>query len=281
MARKNSVPNYSELITVTYAALKALGGSGKNDEINNKAAEILGLSDDVLEVPHLNSSSLSEINYRLAWARTLLKRSGAIANSARAVWAISPSFSDVAEVDGAAINKAYHKLNAPKKDIPADADPEDMPEEVRPWRKKLYEVLIHMDPYAFERLTQRVLRECGFTQVEVTKKSGDGGIDGTGKLRINGIFSFNIAFQRKRYQGIVGSGDIRDFRGSLTTNIEKGVFITTGSFSKAAVEEAAAPGKQQIDLIDGEEFITKLAEFGIGVKEVKDYDIDEEFFAKL
>lgn len=108
MARKNSVPNYSELITVTYAALKALGGSGKNDEINNKAAEILGLSDDVLEVPHLNSSSLSEINYRLAWARTLLKRSGAIANSARAVWAISPSFSDVAEVDGAAINKAYH-----------------------------------------------------------------------------------------------------------------------------------------------------------------------------
>ena len=109
MARKNSVPNYSELITVTYAALKALGGSGKNDEINNKAAEILGLSDDVLEVPHLNSSSLSEINYRLAWARTLLKRSGAIANSARAVWAISPSFSDVAEVDGAAINKAYHK----------------------------------------------------------------------------------------------------------------------------------------------------------------------------
>lgn len=201
MARKNSVPNYSELITVTYAALKALGGSGKNDEINNKAAEILGLSDDVLEVPHLNSSSLSEINYRLAWARTLLKRSGAITNSARAVWAISPSFSDVAEVDGAAINKAYHKLNAPKKDIPADADPEDMPEEVRPWRKKLYEVLIHMDPYAFERLTQRVLRECGFTQVEVTKKSGDGGIDGTGKLRINGIFSFNIAFQCKRYQG--------------------------------------------------------------------------------
>lgn len=198
MARKNSVPNYSELITVTYAALKALGGSGKNDEINNKAAEILGLSDDVLEVPHLNSSSLSEINYRLAWARTLLKRSGAIANSARAVWAISPSFSDVAEVDGAAINKAYHKLNAPKKDIPADADPEDMPEEVRPWRKKLYEVLIHMDPYAFERLTQRVLRECGFTQVEVTKKSGDGGIDGTGKLRINGIFSFNIAFHYRR-----------------------------------------------------------------------------------
>lgn len=281
MASKNNVPNYGELITVTYAALKALDGSGKNDEINKKAAQILELPDEVLEIPHLNSSSLSEVDYRLAWARTLLKKYGAIVNSSRAVWSISPEFSDVDEVDGAAIDKTYHKLNAPQKDIPADSDSEDIPEEVRPWRKKLYEVLIRMDPYAFERLTQRVLRECGFTQVEVTKKSGDGGIDGTGKLRINGIFSFNIAFQCKRYQGVVSSGDIRDFRGSLTTNIEKGVFITTGSFSKAAIEEASAPGKQQIDLIDGEEFITKLAEFGIGVTEVKDYDIDEEYFAKL
>ena len=281
MATKNSVPNYGELIPVTYAALKALGGSGKNDEINKKAAEILGLPDDILEIPHLNSSSLSEVDYRLAWARTLLKKYGAIVNSARGVWSISPAFSNVAEVDGAAIDKTYHKSNAPKRDIPADSDTEDIPEEVRPWRKKLYEVLLHMDPYAFERLAQRVLRECGFTQVEVTKKTGDGGIDGTGKLRINGIFSFNIAFQCKRYQGVVSSGDIRDFRGSLTTNIEKGVFITTGSFSKAAIEEASAPGKQQIDLIDGEDFITKLAEFGIGVKEVKDYDIDEEYFSKL
>lgn len=113
------------------------------------------------------------------------------------------------------------------------------------------------------------------------KKSGDGGIDGTGKLKINGIFSFNIAFQCKRYQGTVGAPEIRDFRGSLTTDIEKGVFITTGAFSKKAIEEASNPGKQQIDLIDGEEFITKLAEFGIGVKEVKDYEIDEEYFKKI
>ena len=157
----------------------------------------------------------------------------------------------------------------------------EIPEEVRSWRRKLHDVIQNMDPYGFERLTQRLLRECGFTQVEVTKKSGDGGIDGTGKLKINGIFSFNIAFQCKRYHGVVGAGDIRDFRGSLTTNIEKGVFITTGSFSKVATEEASAPGKQQIDLIDGEEFITKLAEFGIGVHEIKDYEIDEDYFAKI
>ncbi len=138
-----------------------------------------------------------------------------------------------------------------------------------------------MNPYSFEKLTQRLLRECGFEDVHVTKKSGDGGIDGTGKLKINGIFSFNIAFQCKRYQGSVGAPEIRDFRGSLTTDIEKGVFITTGSFSKQAIEEAATPGKHQIDLMDGEEFISKLAQYQIGVHEIKDYEIDEQFFSNI
>lgn len=279
-----SVPKYSTLATVTFKALKALGGSGTNDEINEKGAELLNLSDEVLDILHTGSTSLSEFNYRMAWARTLLKKYGAIVNSARSVWSITPAFADVAEVDGEDVDKKCHRPATAKTGKTVEPDGDDgseVPEEVRSWRKKLHEVITNMDPYAFERLSQRLLRECGFTQVEVTKKSGDGGIDGTGKLRINGIFSFNIAFQCKRYQGVVGSGDIRDFRGSLTTNIEKGVFITTGSFSKAAIEEASSPGKQQIDLIDGEEFISKLAEFGIGVHEIKDYEIDEDFFTKI
>ena len=157
----------------------------------------------------------------------------------------------------------------------------DCPDEIKPWRSQLDDILHNMDPFAFERLAQRILRECGFSQVEVTQKTGDGGIDGTGKLKINGIFSFNVAFQCKRYRGLVGASAIRDFRGSLTTDIEKGVLITTGVFSKAAREEASNPGKQQIDLIDGEELISKIAEFGIGVREIKSYEIDEEFFKKI
>ena len=112
MATKNSVPKYGELVTATYAALKQLGGSGKNDEINEKAAAILNLSDDILEIPHLNSSSLSEVDYRLAWARTLLKKHGAIENSKRAVWSITPAFSNIETVDGDAIEKAHHKAKA-------------------------------------------------------------------------------------------------------------------------------------------------------------------------
>ena len=283
---KNNVviPNYAQLIEYTFKALKELGGSGKNTEINDKVAQLMNLPDDVLDIPHLNSSSMSEVNYRCAWARTLLKNHGAIENSARSVWAITAAFASVETVDGDYIEKNCRKPSKTK-NAPAEVQMEnagvEIPEEVRSWRRKLQDVIQNMDPYGFERLSQRLLRECGFTQVEVTKKSGDGGIDGTGKLKINGIFSFNRAFQCKRYHGVVGAGDIRDFRGSLTTNIEKGVFITTGSFSKAATEEASAPGKQQIDLIDGEEFITKLAEFGIGVHEIKDYEIDEDYFAKI
>ena len=285
--KSNIVPGYAPLIEATFTALKELGGSGKNNEINTKAVEILNLSEEILAVPHLNSGSISEVDYRLAWARTLLKNRGALENSARSVWSITPAFSEVDIVDGQDIEKNYKR---PAKEVSSKklSDEQQMeeagvevPEEVRPWRKKLYNVLTNMNPYSFEKLTQRLLRECGFDDVKVTRKSGDGGIDGTGKLKINGIFSFNIAFQCKRYQGSVGAPDIRDFRGSLTTDIEKGLFITTGSFSKQAIDEASNPGKKQIDLISGEEFMTKLAEYGIGLKEVKDYEVDEDYFLKM
>ena len=258
----------------------------------------LNLSDEVLDEPHLGSLNQSEVEYQLAWARTYLKNYGIIVNSARSVWSITSEYASELTVSAKEIvaftvqknakkremaksnDKLDGKTDKPEDDIDSNDDVE-FPDEVKPWRQQLANVLQNMDPYGFERLSQRLLRECGFTQVSVTKKSGDGGIDGTGKLKINGIVSFNVAFQCKRYKGLVSSGDIRDFRGSLTTDIEKGIFITTGSFSKAAKDEATTPGKKQIDLIDGEEFISKLAEYSIGVKEVKTYEIDEDFFAKI
>ena len=103
------IPDYSQLIDATFSALKQLGGSGKNTEINDKASEILCLSDEVLSVPHLNSGSMSEVNYRLAWARTLLKNYGAVENSARGVWSITPDFSDVDAVDGVYVEKNCKK----------------------------------------------------------------------------------------------------------------------------------------------------------------------------
>lgn len=282
---QNDVPNEPILIEATFLALHQLGGSGKNDEINKKAVEILNLPDSVLEIMHTNTN-MTEVDYRLAWARTRLKNFGAIDNSARGVWSINTKFSHIPKVDGTEVykRKSIKQISevSPLSSSSGTLDIEDdTPEEIRNWKQRLHEVLLKMDPFAFERLTQRLLRECGFSQVEVTKQTGDGGIDGTGKLKINGIITFNIAFQCKRYQGSVGASEIRDFRGSLTTDIEKAVFITTGTFSKTARDEAATAGKQQIDLIDGEEFISKIAEFQIGVKEVTDYIIDEDFFFNL
>lgn len=287
------IPRYNKLIMPAFTALKELGGSGTNDEILNQVIKDLNIPDEVADITHMGKVNQSELSYQLAWARTYLSKYGVIQNSARSVWSITPDFVGVDVLDEKEIVASVVKKNAEKRnkattttdDIPEDDDPtnddEEYPDEIKPWKEKLAETLQSMDPYGFERLTQRVLRECGFSQVEVTKKSGDGGIDGTGKLKINGIFSFNVAFQCKRYSGVVGAPDIRDFRGSLTTNIEKGLFITTGTFSKAAREEACSPGKQQIDLLDGEEFINKLTEYEIGVHPVTTYAIDEEFFKKI
>jgi len=278
----NQVPDYSVLIEAIYSAIKELDGSGSIEEINEQAIKILNLSDEVLSVPHTNSNT-TEVKYRLAWSRTLLKKYGAIVNSARGIWSVTTAFYNIGSINGREVRIATREAYLSKRNDESEVMESDdsISEELEPWRKKLYEVLINMDPFAFERLAQRVLRESGFTEVKVTKKTGDGGIDGVGKLKINGIVSFNVAFQCKKYQTPVSAGEIRNFRGSLTTDIEKGIFLTTSSFSRPAEEEAANPGKQQIDLIDGEDLIDKLAEFSIGVREVKDYEIDEEFFAKL
>ncbi len=298
MARVKKIlaPTYTDLIVPTYNALLELGGSGTNNEIYEQIIKDMKLSDEIVDEYHLGNENQTELEYQLAWARTYLKNYGVIENSARSVWAIMPDYTTGALLDPKEIVAFTANKNAKRRAVlgksvishsgkPDDGieenDEAEYPEEIKPWRQRLSEVLQNMDPYGFERLAQRVLRECGFIQVEVTKKTGDGGIDGTGKLKINGIFSFNVAFQCKRYKGSVSAGDIRDFRGSLTTNIEKGVFITTGTFSKAAKAEASNPGKQQIDLIDGEEFINKIAQYGIGVKEIVTYEIDEEFFLKI
>ena len=158
---------------------------------------------------------------------------------------------------------------------------ETVPEEIAPWRKQGAEILQNIDSYGFERLTQKLLQKSGALDVQVTRKSSDGEIDGIGRLAINGIFSFHVAFQCKRYKDSVGASEIRDFRGSLPADIEKGVIITTGVFSKAAREEASCLGKKRINLIDGESFIDILAQYELGLAPSRAYDIDEEFFQNV
>ena len=294
MARVKKIksPTQLELIEPTFNAMVELGGSATIEEIRDKVIEMLQLSDEIVDEPHIGKATQqTELEYQLAWARTRLKSYGAITNSSRGVWIITPEFSDkkvskaeVVEHINSSKAKAKGKTeSATNQDstAPDAIGADDLPEELEPWKVELADTLHGMNPYAFEKLAMLLLRECGFSQVSVTKKSGDGGIDGTGKLKINGIFSFNVAFQCKRYKGSVTAGDIRDFRGSLTTDIEKGIFITTGTFTRDARKEATNAGKQQIDLIDGEEFINKLIEYRLGVKEKLVYEVNQNFFDTL
>ena len=197
------VPRYTQLIVPTFEALKTLGGSGNNDEILNQIIIDLKIPDEVADIQHKGRTNKSELSYQADWARTYLRIYGVIENSARSVWSIKPDYVSVTNLDAKKIvdtvtleskkkraNKNGESLNS--EDKPEDDDPTndyaEYPDELKPWREQLGDILQNMDPYGFERLAQRVLRECGFTQVEVTKKSGDGGIDGTGKLKTT-VFS--------------------------------------------------------------------------------------------
>ncbi len=275
----NDCPQIPFFFVPTLKALDELGGSGSNEEIYNRVITNTQLSTDVINIMH--NFTMTEVEYRLFWARTYLKNYGAIENSKHRVWSLTAKGTKMLKEENIDIKEIYSFTQ--KKRGKSKPSPEEclVESESVNWREQITDRLRHLEPYAFERLTQRLLRECGFSDVQVTKRSGDGGIDGIGKLRIQGIFSFNVAFQCKRYKGQVGAPAIRDFRGSLGTNIEKGVLITTGAFTKAAKDEASSEGKRLIDLMDGEELINKLAEYGIGLNEVKSYEIDEDFFNSL
>lgn len=151
------------------------------------------------------------------------------------------------------------------------------------WKEQLLNILYQITPAAFERLAQRLLRESGFFQVEVTGKVGDGGIDGKGIVRVSGLLSFHVIFQCKRYKGSVTPSQIRDFRGAMQGRADKGLFITTGAFTREAIKEATRDGALPIDLIDGELLCDKLKELKLGVSTqlTETVSIKNEWFGNL
>lgn len=143
---------------------------------------------------------------------------------------------------------------------------------------RLLPVLKSLSPEGFERLCQRLLREYGFQNVKVLGRSGDGGIDGEGILEINPLLSFKVIFQCKRYQGSVGSGMIRDFRGAMIGRADKGIFLTTGNFTMDAKKEAVRDGTNPIELVDGEKLVRMFEKLELGLKPRIVYEVDPEFF---
>lgn len=268
------MPSYDELIIPTVDALIKLGGSGTIEEINNAVYELIKLSEDVIQVPHGEEGTINEVDYRLAWSRTYLKKFGLIENSSRGIWALLKPNIDTSKLDYTQIVKAVKeqskdsqpKINDSKKSLgQIEQEIEEEVDNFEDWKEELLNILYQISPSAFERLAQRLLRESGFFQVEVTGKVGDGGIDGKGIVRISGLLSFHVIFQCKRYKGSVTPSQIRDFRGAMQGRADKGLFITTGTFTRDAIKEATRDGAPPIDLIDGELLCDKLKELRLGV----------------
>jgi restriction system protein len=268
-------------------ALKDLGGSGTIQEISEKATTIMNLTEAQLAVPH-GDKNFSEVAYRMAWARTYLKNAGLIDNSSRGVWALTPQGQHTDHVDEKWVVQQVKKLRPikTKEKVPGPegvaAAPSAAPAEDQ-WREELLNVLRSIEPAQFERLCQRILRESGFVEVNVTGRSGDGGIDGTGILRLQGMVSFHVLFQCKRWQGPVGASVIRDFRGAMVGRADKGLLITTGSFTRDAQKEATRDGAPPIDLVDGEQLTDLLRNLKLGIRtqRVERLIVEPEWFKTI
>lgn len=285
------VPTFDQLMNPTLAALRRLGGSASVAELLEQVIEDLRLPQEVVEHPHVGRDNSTEVEYRLAWSRTYLKKYGLIENSSRGVWALTSKGAEVEEVDSRKVVRFVRERTARERQGRSEAeaaapDPRQVDgdaEETALWRETLMATLLSMSPDAFERLCQRLLRESGFIQVEVTGRSGDGGIDGHGVVRLAGLLSFPVIFQCKRYRNTVSAGIVRDFRGAMVGRADKGLIITTGSFTPAASHEATRDGAPPIDLIDGEQLIDKLKDLKLGVetKQVELVEVNTDWFTSI
>ena len=293
------VPPYHELLWPALQAVTELGGWGSASigEIVETVIKRQGFTDAQQAVLH-NDGPETEIGYRLAWARSYLKGMGLLTNSARGIWSLTDEgtalVTDPATTDSQRRERVRElwqthlvetrkarKARPPQDD--SDMDAAELAGE-RDWKELLLDQLMDMSPDAFERLAQRLLREADFDSVNVTGKSGDGGIDGLGVYRL-GLVSFPVFFQCKRYRGSVGPGAVRDFRGAMAGRGDKGLLITTGTFTADAKKEATRDGAPPIDLIDGDRLCELLKRYDLGVhtatRTVEDVTIDTVFFGEI
>jgi restriction system protein len=275
------VPRHDELYNPVLTALRALEGSASVRELNEQVIKDLDIPPHIAEHPH-GQGAMKEVEYRLTWTRTYLKKTGLIDNSTRGVWSLTALGRETESVDPKEITQSVKEQGPPKKP-PKPGEDDPPPPEIESedsWREPLLSTLRDMSPDAFERLCQRLLRESGFTEVVVTGKSGDGGIDGHGIIRLAGLISFPVMFQCKRYSGSVPVGVVRDFRGAMIGRADKGLILTTGGFTRDAYSEATREGAPPIDLIDGELLMDKLKELSLGVsaKMVEVVEVDTAWF---
>ncbi|PYL78009.1 MAG: restriction endonuclease [Verrucomicrobia bacterium] len=275
-----SVPKYDELFNPLLRALRELGSSASVAELEDRVASLLQLSEE--DVTTIHKGNRTRLSYNLAWARTYLKKFGLVDNSSRGVWSLTPKGQQTDKVDPDEVKRFVVARNREETLASEDESEELLASEELTWEDDALEAIKGMPAESFERLCQRLLRESGFIQVEITGRSGDGGIDGRGVVKLGQIISFHVHFQCKRYRDSISSPLIRDFRGAMVGRADKGIFITTGSFTRDARQEALRDGAPPLDLIDGDDLVKMLKTFRLGVtvreKIVEEVSVDKRWF---
>ncbi len=266
-------------------ALRSLGGSGAPEEVAQRIAQDLNISDDTQN--ELLPWGEPRFQHQIHWAQVFLGREGLLDSSKRGVWSLSERgrTATLSAEQSTEILLKWRRINQERCNAKAEG-PETVEEQnkepqdtdIGDYRTQLRETLLKLPPDGFERLSQRLLREAGFIQVDVTGRSGDGGIDGHGTLEINPFVFFKVYFQCKRYTNAVSSSEVVNFRGAMSGRTDKGIFITTGTFTANAKREASRDGVCPIELIDGESLMRLMEKYELGLKPVPTFQLDEAFF---
>ncbi len=277
----NRGPKFTTHFIPLLESLRAMGGSASAYEATDAVIERQKIPEKELEKTNKNGGS--NVRNAIAWARLYLVHSGHIDSSARGVWRLTEKGmrEDLSKVSPGDLFKAAQAAIQGSRRAEGSQGSTDAEVEQRMFEAegtRLLPVLKTLSPGGFERLCQRLLREHGFQNVNVTGRTGDGGIDGEGILEINPLLSFKVIFQCKRYQGTVGASTIRDFRGAMIGRADKGILITTGNFSMDARKESVRAGTNPIDLVDGEKLVKMFERLELGLKPRTVYEVDPEFF---
>ena len=285
--KKNRQSEFTKWFGPLLDALRDLGDSGKPKEVSNKIAENLKLNDKVLDET-LKSGS-NKFHNQVAWARQYLVWEGLLDSSKYGTWKLTEKGKNTKlnEEDGRNIflkwvaihQKARKEQNSSKV---LKEQEELAPEEFDQQNAlTLLEVLQSLSPSGFERICRELLREHGFENVMVTGSSHDGGIDGFGILELNPFVSFKVLFQCKRYKGSVSRAQVGDFRNAMIGRADKGIILTTGTFTNEAIKEANRDGAPQVELVDGSKLIEMFEKVELGLIPKIVYDVDMNYFNKF
>lgn len=264
-------------------ALRELGGSGKPREVSELIAERAGIAGSTLD--ETLKSGQSRFYNQVHWARQYLVWDGLIDGSTRGVWTLTQKgyASNLSDADARKLFLKWVRIHAEARKE-ADAGTTDAPSapeisEPEDHRQVLLKLLKKVTPEGFERICARLLRESGFEKVTVTGRPRDGGIDGIGVLQVNPFVSFKVLFQCKRFKGTVSRAHVGDFRNAMIRRADKGIIMTTGTFSSDARNEADRDGAPPVELVDGEKLVEMFEGVQLGVKPKTVYEVDHAFFA--